>query len=270
MRNIFCKIICCATVVMLLTSCGLKKRVPYFQGLSGNDSLIGAAMHEARICPDDMLKIVVSGIDPEAVAPFNLPVVSYASPNSSQIYQTPSFQPYLVDINGYIDFPVLGRVKIGGLKKSEAIALLQEQLRAYLKDPIVTVTFMNYKVTVLGEVLRPGSYTIGNERITLMEALGLAGDMTIYGRRDNVLLIRENTGGDKEYVRLDLTKTDVLSSPYYYLQQNDVIVVEPSKMRYHQVVSSNATIYMTALSTVASMATVIVSVVVNRDKISSK
>lgn len=242
------------------SSCSMSKTVPYFQGLETTDSLVGAAQHEARICPDDMLKIIVSGIEPEAVAPFNLPVVSYESPNSSQIYHTPSFQPYLVDINGYIDFPVLGRIKVGGLKKSEAIELLQAKLRAYLKDPIVTIQFMNYKVTVLGEVQRPGSYTIGNERVTLMEALGLAGDMTVYGRRDNVLLIRENAGGAKEFVRIDLNKTDLLASPYYYLQQNDVVYVEPGNMRYHQTVSGNASIYMSALSSIASMATVIVAI----------
>ncbi len=242
-------------------SCSMRKKVPYFNGVGTTNELVGAAQHEARICPDDMLKIVVSALDPEAVAPFNLPVVAYASPSSSQIYQTPSFQPYLVDINGEIDFPVLGRIKIGGLKKSEAIALIQDKLKAYLKDPNVTIQFMNYKVTVLGEVLRPGSYTIGNERISMMEALGLAGDMTVYGRRDNVLLIRENAGGTKEFVRIDLTKPDLLSSPYYYLQQNDVIYVEPGNMRYHQTVAANATIYLSTISTLASMATVIVSLV---------
>lgn len=245
---------------IICASCSMSKKVPYFKGLETTDSVVGAVQHEAHICPDDMLKIVVSGIDPEAVAPFNLPVVAYASPGSSQIYQTPTFQPYLVDINGYIDFPILGHIKVGGLKKSEAIELLQNKLQAYLKDPIVTIQFMNYKITVLGEVQRPGSYTIGNERITLMEALGLAGDMTIYGRRDNVLLIRENAGGAKEFVRIDLNKTDLLASPYYYLQQNDVVYVEPGNMRYHQTVSGNASIYLSAISSIASMATVIVAI----------
>ena len=260
-RHLSFTMIVAAVALISLGSCSMRKKIPYFNGLEPTDSLVGATQHESRICPDDMLKIVVSALEPEAVAPFNLPVVAYASPNTSQIYQTPSFQPYLVDIDGYIEFPVLGRVKVGGLKKSEAIAMLQDQLKAYLKDPIVTIQFMNYKVTVLGEVLRPGSYTIGNERITLMEALGLAGDMTVYGRRDNVLLIRENSNGAKEFVRLNLTKSDILSSPYYYLQQNDVIYVEPGNMRYHQTVSSNATIYLSAVSTLASMATVIVAVI---------
>lgn len=120
---------------------------------------------------------------------------------------------------------------------------------------------MNYKVTVLGEVARPGSYTISNERITMMEALGLAGDMTVFGRRDNVLLIRENSGGSKAFVRINLNSTDLLSSPYYYLQQNDVLYVEPNKTRLSSAASVNVSLYLSALSTLASMVTVIVALV---------
>ncbi len=246
---------------LLLGSCSMHKHIPYFKGLESTDSIIGATQHEARICPDDMLSITVSGIDPEVVAPFNLPVVAYMSPNSDKLYQTPTFQPYLVDIDGNINFPILGKVKVGGLKKSEAIAHLKSLLDVYLNDPIITMQFMHYKITVLGEVARPGSYTISNERITLMEALGLAGDMTVFGRRDNVLLIRENTGGSKAFVRINLNSTDLLSSPYYYLQQNDVLYVEPNKTRLSAAASVNVSLYLSAISTLASMVTVIVAIV---------
>lgn len=248
-------------IPFLLGSCGMNKKIPYFKGLESTDSIAGVSQHEAQICPDDMLSITVSGIDPEAVAPFNLPVVAYISPNSDKLYQTPTFQPYLVDLNGYINFPVLGKVKVGGLKKSEAIAHLKSMLDVYLKDPIITMQFMNYKVTVLGEVARPGSYTISNERITMMEALGLAGDMTVFGRRDNVLLIRENSGGSKAFVRINLNSTDLLSSPYYYLQQNDVLYIEPNRTRLSAAASVNVSLYLGAISTLASMVTVIVALV---------
>ena len=248
-------------IPFLLGSCAMNKKIPYFRGLESTDSVVGVSQHEARICPDDMLSITVSGIDPEAVAPFNLPVVAYLSPNSDKLYQTPTFQPYLVDVNGFINFPVLGKVKIGGLKKSEAHTHLKSLLDVYLKDPIITMQFMNYKITVLGEVSRPGSYTINNERISLMEALGLGGDMTVFGRRDNVLLIRENSGGSKAFVRIDLNSTELLSSPYYYLQQNDVLYVEPNKTRLSSAASVNVSLYLSALSTLASMVTVIVALV---------
>ena len=248
-------------IPFLLGSCGMNKNIPYFRGLASTDSIAGVSQYEARICPDDMLSITVSGPEPEAVAPFNLPVVAYLSPNSDKLYQTPTFQPYLVYIKGYINFPVLGKVKVGDLKKSEAIAHLKTLLEVYLKDPIITMQFMNYKVTVLGEVARPGSYTINNERLTMMEALGLAGDMTVFGRRDNVLLIRENPGGSKAFIRINLNSTDLLSSPYYYLQQNDVLYVEPNKTRLSSAASVNVSLYLSAVSTLASMATVIIALV---------
>ncbi len=254
------KLILFAVVALLATSCSMNKKVPYFQSVENGMTIEGAAQHEAVICPDDRLSITVSCLEPEAAAPFNLPVVAYSAPGTDKLYQTPTFQPYLVDIDGYITFPILGEVKVGGLKKSEAVELIKNKLERYIKDPIVTVQFMNYKVTVLGEVTRAGSYTINNERITMLEALGLAGDMTVYGRRDNVMLIREKADGSKEFARVDLNSTDLLTSPYYYLQQNDVIYVEPNKTRLSRAASTNVSTYLSAISTVCSMATVIVAI----------
>ncbi|NCA78936.1 MAG: polysaccharide export protein [Sphingobacteriia bacterium] len=255
------KVIFSFLTALVLLSCASNKKIPYFKGISEKDSLINTAIqYETRICSGDMLTIVVSGLEPLAVAPFNLPIITYNSPGSEQLYTTPTFQPYLVDINGEITFPVLGKIKLAGLKKSEAINLIQNKLVQYLKDPIVTIQFLNYKVTVLGEVGRPGSYTITNERVSILEALGLAGDMTVYGKRDNVLLIRENNG-KKEFIRLDLNSTTPLSSPYYYLQQNDVIYVEPNSTKLRSAASLNVSLWLTAVSTLASMVTVIVALI---------
>ena len=206
--------------VLAITSCSTQKRLSYFNSIGDtNDSasVYNYHIHEARIVAGDMLIITVSGLDPLAVAPFNQPVVSYSAPGSDQLYNTPSLQSYLVDVNGNISFPVLGEIKLSGLTKSEAISLIKEKLAQYLKDPIVTIKFLNYKITVLGEVARPGQYTINNERVTILDALGMAGDMTPYGKRNTVLVTRENNG-KLEFARLNLNSDDVFSSPYYFLQ----------------------------------------------------
>ena len=264
MKKLTAKLLLLSTIVVLLASCSMAKKVPYFKNLESSNEEIPVVQNEPRIHNDDMLSIVISAIDPLTVAPFNLPIISYSSPGEEKLSTTPTMQPYVVDVNGEISFPILGKLKIGGLKKSEAVALIKEKLQPYLKDPIVTIQFLNYKITVLGEVNRPGTYTTANEHTSILQALGIAGDLTIYGRRDNVLLIREMEGGKKEYVRIDLNKTDILSSPFYYLQQNDIIYVEPNKTKVNNVISSsastNAAIYLSAISSLASVATTIVAI----------
>ena len=264
MRKITKNIAFLAIFILALNSCSMAKKIPYFKELETSNEEIPVIQNEPRIHNDDMLSIVISAIDPLTVAPFNLPIVAYASPGEEKIYANSSMQPYIVDINGEITFPILGKIKIGGLKKSEAVDLIKKKLEPYLKDPIVTIQFLNYKVTILGEVQRPGTYTISNEHTSILQALGIAGDLTIYGRRDNVLLIREKEGGKKEYIRIDLNKTDILSSPFYYLQQNDIIYIEPNKTRINNVISSsastNAAIYLSTISSLASVATTIVAI----------
>jgi len=246
----------------LLLSCSSQKDIAYFNGVNSNsaDSLNKKfyKIHEARICPGDMLSITVTGLDPLAVAPFNLPLVSYATPGSDQLYSAPTLQSYLVDINGSINFPVIGSIKLAGLTKSQAIKYINDQLSPYLKNAIVTIQFMNYKVTVLGEVLRPGQYAISNERITVLDALGLAGDMTIYGKRNNVLITRENNG-KLEFVRLNLNSDEIFKSPYFYLQQNDVIYVEPNNVKSFGAQNTNLTLYLSAVSTLVTTVAVIYS-----------
>jgi len=249
------------TFTLLLIGCSSQKEIAYFNGLNSNsaDSINRKfyKIHEAQICPGDMLSITVTGLDPLAVAPFNLPLVSYATPGSDQLYSAPTLQSYLVDINGDINFPVIGTIKVAGLSKSQAIKYINEQLSPYLKNAIVTIQFMNYKVTVLGEVLRPGQYAISNERITILDALGLAGDMTIFGKRNNVLITRENNG-KLEFVRLNLNSDEVFKSPYFYLQQNDVIYVEPNSVK--SIGSQNISLYLSAVSTLVTTVAVIFSI----------
>ncbi len=247
---------------LLASACTTQKKLAYFRSVTAesaesiNDQF--QTVHEARIVAGDMLIITVTGLDPTAVAPFNMPVISYSSPGSDQIYATPSLQSYLVDVDGNIDFPVIGTFKIAGYTKSEAVAALKKELEPFLKDAIVTIKFLNYKVTVIGEVTRPGQYTINNERVTVLDALGLAGDMTPYGKRNNVLITRENNG-KLEFARLNLNSEDVFTSPYYYLQQNDIVYVEPNQVR--AVASQNISLYLSAITTLGSLATVIVSVI---------
>ncbi len=251
-------------VSVVFAGCVSQKDVAYFYNVnSGSADSINTKFytaHEARICSGDMLSITVTGLDPLAVAPFNLPLVSYATPGSDQLYAAPMLQSYLVDIKGNIDFPVLGQINLVGLTKSEAIKLISAKLTPYLKNAIVTIQFLNYKITVLGEVLRPGQYSINNERVTILDALGLAGDMTIYGKRNNVLITRENNG-KLEFVRLNLNTDEVFKSPYFYLQQNDVIYVEPNKVK--SIASQNVSLYLSAISTLVTSVAVIFSITKN-------
>jgi polysaccharide export outer membrane protein len=192
---------------------------------------------EPQIQPDDLLSISVVSLNPESNSLFNrgeMPaagiVKNYNASNaSSAIYK----EGYLVDKEGFIDFPVLGKVKIGGLSKAEAKAKLTAQLENYLKEPIVNIRYLNYRITVVGEVNNPSTFTIPSEKINILEALGMAGDMTAYGKRENVLIIRE-VDDVRTVSRLNLNSKDVLSSPYFYLQQNDVVYVEPDKVKHIQ------------------------------------
>lgn len=208
---------------------------------------------EPKIQSDDLFSISVISLSPESNKLFNqgeMPVV-----NTVSGYHTANTSPtvykegYLVDKEGYIDFPVLGRVKLGGLTKTEAKALLTSQLENYIKEPVLSIRYLNYKITVVGEVHKPSTFTIPSEKINILEALGMAGDMTAFGKRENVLLIRE-VEGVRTVARLDLNKKEVLSSPYFYLQPNDIIYVEPDKMKAVQASTNtrNISILSAALS----------------------
>ncbi len=185
-----------------------------------------------RIQPEDLLRITVHSLDPIAAAPFNLEAEGNRplQGGNQGTQQLELFIGYFVDQDGFIDFPVLGRIKVEGLTLEESKRDILTLLQQYLKDPVVNIRYLNFKVTVLGEVNFPGTVRLTNKRVTLLEALGIAGDLTHYANRTNVLIIREKDGV-RTYQRLNLQGNEIFTSPYFYLQQNDVIYVEPLKAR---------------------------------------
>ncbi|MBR9845680.1 MAG: polysaccharide export protein [Algicola sp.] len=249
-------------VLVIVSSCASRKDIIYFQDepLSTESKLDNT--FELTYKTNDILTIDVSSVEPAAVMPFNLSPVSYANTNNGASLNANGNllrQTYLVDPQGNIEFPVLGTLKIGGLTRAEATELLKERLREYVKDAIVNIRLINFTVTVLGEVNRPGTYTIQDERISLSEALGLAGDLTIFGRRDNVFLIRE-VGGQKKYAKLDLRSINVVNSPVYYLSQNDVIYVEPNKAQVRQSSYNQTTgVIISAVATLATITAILIN-----------
>lgn len=246
-----------------LVSCQSYKNVPYLQELPLSEiETVSPSLYDARIMPKDLLTIVVScPEEPELAEPFNLTIATVNSASNRSLYSQPMLQQYLVDNEGNIDFPVLGTLHIGGLTKSEAEQLIRERLKPQFKElPIVTVRMINYKISVLGEVARPGTFTISNEKVNLFEALAMAGDMTIYGLRENVKLIREDDKGEQQIIELNLNDKNILQSPYYYLQQNDILVVTPNKTKAKTAdISSSTTIWFSVISSLVSMATLIIA-----------
>lgn len=254
-----------AAIVALMFSCGsYYQEVPYLQNSNGYVAHAGGSsesMHDARIMPKDLITITVSTSDPTVALPFNLTVPSTMNSSGSTTLQ-PALQKYLVDNHGMINFPIIGQLKIGGLTKGEVEELVVDELKAYLKEvPIVSVRMTNYNISVLGEVTRPGTFTIDNEKVSILEALAMAGDMTVYGQRKNIKLIREDASGERKIIELDITKPNIVSSPYYYLQQNDVLYITPNKSKAKTAgISSSTTIWFSVVSTTISMATLLVSI----------
>ena len=219
----------------------------------------------------DVLTIAVSATDPLAASSFNLPLVSFAKEGTTQISTSgtrdigasQAMQTYTVDVSGTINFPVLGRVKISGMRKQEVISLLENRISNYIKSPIVNLNISNYKVTVLGEVNRPGSYPITTDRVSLLDALGYAGDMTIYGNRENVKVIRD-ANGVKQIINYDLTSNSFFADENFYLQQNDVVYVEPNDKRKKNSLYSQTDQYnLSRISTITSALSVITSMIVS-------
>lgn len=218
--------------LLLLSSGCAKRNLVYFSDIESGSGYSTAIENviEPDIQTDDLLKITVSSLNPESNLLFNAGVLNTTGGNLSSAVMSPLNEGYLVDKNGEINFPVLGKVKLGGLNKEEAIEEMVFRLQEYVKDPIVNIRFMNFMVTVIGEVNNPSTFTVPTEKINILEALGLAGDMTVYGKRENVLVIREKDG-IRSVNRLNLNDKDILSSPYYYLTQNDVVYVEPDRIK---------------------------------------
>lgn len=218
------------------TSCVSQKEVTYFQANPAEkdmQSINFQHKNTTKLQSGDILAIMVSSLSPDASAMFN-PYQFYAGSNlAQQTVQTTAPNPatgYLVDEDGLITIPLIGKLKVLGLSTKEATELITEKLNKYLEQPTVNIRILNYKISVLGEVNRPAVFTLPNEQITLPEAIAMAGDLTIYGKRDNVLLIRK-VDGERVFTHIDMTRRDLFNSPYYYLQANDVIYVEPTKSK---------------------------------------
>lgn len=244
----------------ILTSCVSRKKIVYFQELENFVSEDNIS--SVRFKPNDMLSIVVSASNIESVIPFNL--ISIARPlmgnrvSDNVIGSSTSMEvPYMVSGEGEIQFPILGTIDVAGKTPKELQDYLQSQLKEYVKDPIVNVRLLNFTVSILGEVMRPGTYSITGERIALPEALGLAGDLSIYGRRDKILIVRE-VEGKKNYKYLDIRDSDILNSEYYYLQQHDIVYVEPNRaQRQSSSFNRNMPIYVSIASLLLSVLVII-------------
>ena len=251
-----------ALMAMAMTGCVTRKSLTYLREITPEsaDSINKHFVPQAEITikPADALTIFISALDKEAIAPYNLPTVSFNDPSSMHVQTTPTLMSYRVDENGDIEMPVLGKLHVAGLVRTEAEELIKAALEKQVVNPMVQVNLVNARVAVLGEVTRPGTISISHGRLTVLEALAAAGDLTPYGRRDNVLISRE-VDGKMEFARLDLTREDLITSPYYFLQQNDVIYVSPNAVR--AINSANVSLWLSMVSTVASAATVIVTVV---------
>ena len=244
------------TILFLCASCASKKNLVYFQPDSTELNTL-YEMNAPKLQPGDILAISVTAEDVRATLPFNQ-VSPYQGVTGTIQATNPFIPTYSIDANGEIDFPKVGKIKLAGKTRTQAMDLLRDEVGRYIIDPGVSMVVRNFRVTVLGEVARPGTFTIENDRVTILESLGLAGDMTIYGERTNVLVIREQDGEKKEF-RLDLTKRESMNSPAYYLTQNDVVYVEPNGARvqnskYSQTTSVFVSI-MGLIITVISVAT---------------
>lgn len=252
-----------AILAILFISCASREKMAYYQDIQ-NLSSSEKKSYDPVLKPDDLLMIFISAPDPEVAAPFNLSTISLAGNTSSGLSNVENsggqirYQTYLIDNNGLIQFPIIGNIKLGGLSREMALETIKTSLKKYIQEPIVNLRILNYKVTVQGEVVRPGTFNILTERITLPEAISMAGDMTIYGKRDNVLIIRE-IDGKKTHNFVDMTKSDFINSPYYYLSQNDLVVVEPNKTRINSsVVGPNISVIISSISLLITVVALLV------------
>lgn len=256
--------------LMAMVSCSTVKDIAYFQNKVVNEPEAIDKHAGIVIQPKDMLSIVVSSRNPELVAMFNLPVISYQA--GSEVVNTGYSQRlmgYVVDNDGYIDFPVLGPIQVSGLTRWELSELIKSKLLkdGLLTDAVVTVEFMNFKISVIGEVNAPGTYTIEGDKVTILQAISLARDLTIFGLRENVSVIRERDG-ERTIYEVNLCDVSLFKSPAYYLQQNDVVYVQPSEIKARQSTTDDKALRMTSIfvsggSLLVSLAALIVNLVLN-------
>ncbi len=258
------KILLLALPLLLFASCASQKDVPYFQNSKEVDLSKSQYLYDARIMPKDQLTITVSAADDQAVVPFNMTVPTPYTTNQRSTYSQALLQTYLVDNDGNIIFPIVGQLHVGGLTKSQAEEMILDRIKPYMSEavnPIVTVRMTGYQISVIGEVARPGTFNVSREKISILEALAQAGDLTIYGQRKNVQLIREDSTGRKSIYTFDLTDANIINSPYFYLQQNDVIYVTPNKVKaQNSSVGSMTTLWFSATSILISLTSLLYNI----------
>nr|WP_067063859.1 polysaccharide biosynthesis/export family protein [Mucilaginibacter sp. L294] len=240
-KNIYLNIFLFFTALVILTFCADQKRIVYFQkALNQSDTINVARQYVPNIQPGDILSIYVSSLNPAASSffnPYNSSGAAIGADNTTTGAVAPLTQPtangFLVDAGGIIELPLIGAVKVGGLTTVQVRDTIKNSLKIYLKEPTVNVRFLNYKISIMGEVARPSVYIIPNEKVTLPEALSMAGDLTIYAKRENVLIVRDNNG-KKEFGRVNLNTREIFTSPYYYLHSGDLVYVEQGKGKASQ------------------------------------
>lgn len=261
-------------IVLLHFSCKTQQKVIYLQqaGIDGQETIVDSVLiPDLEIKTGDILIITVNSKSSEAAHPFNLPLVptsgeslrSYVPGSGANLTSGFSLQNYLVDKKGYIEYPVFGKIKVAGMKKDELIAYLKSSIYPkYIKEsPVVLVRIANFKVHMMGEVVRPGTYAVENEKVSILEALSMAGDMTIYGNRNNILVVREK-GNHRKTFRLDLTNKNLVNSPDFFLEQGDVVYVSPNDVRTRgSAIGSAETISISIVGTLISLTTLLVSLI---------
>ena len=264
MKKIIYSALVALTMVLMLGSCGSTKNVAYFQNADSISYAASKMLYEAKIMPKDELTITVITTDPKAAIPFNLAVSQTIGTGGQLSSSGGSLQGYLVDNSGNIEFPAVGTLHVGGLTKNQAETLIKSKVKPCLaeqENPIVTVRMGSYHVSVLGEVVKPGIIYAPQEKMSVLEALAQCGDLTIYGKRDNVLLIRQDAQGEKHTYRLNMNDANIINSPYYYLQQNDIIYVEPNKVKaQNSSIGSSTTLWFSAVSILTSIASLVVNI----------
>lgn len=250
-------------LLLSVTACSSYQKSIYLRDDQVINQDVEGQLYDFRIMPKDVLTILVSTTDPSASAPFYRRIgQEKGSQPMQQGMQNAGLLDYLVDNEGMIDLPVLGKIKVIGLTTRECETIIRDMLKNYLNEvPNVTVRSSNYKFSVLGEVNHPGTYTVDNEKVTLFEALAKAGDMTLFSVRDDVQLLREDSVGRRYVVHLDLNDAAITQSPYFYLQQNDVIYVKPTKAKVRtNTFNSNASMWITILSVLTSISTLVIAI----------
>ncbi|WP_158859064.1 polysaccharide biosynthesis/export family protein [Lunatibacter salilacus] len=255
---IFKKLLHFSVIIIVIFGCSTRDLV-YFSDLESGTS-IQSQISEAvspRIQKDDLLSITVNSLSPESNLLFNLGLLTTGAGDGgvvrNEVGSRLATEGYLVDTNGEINFPVLGKIKVEGLTKMECIDKLSELVGEYVKDPIINIRFINFKITVIGEVNKPASFVIPTEKISVLEAIGMAGDMTMFGKRENVLILRE-TGNERKAVRINLNSKEFLNSPYFYMQQNDIIYVEPDRIKSVQASTNQRSLTVLGIITSLSIA----------------